>query len=400
MMGLKWCTFVTDRSLGGTQGGRDEQPTESGTGDLMAAQAPVVIKLGSALLSTRDGLNSAGISAWCTQIAAALAAGQRIVVVSSGAVAAGTVGLGLAARPSEMRYLQAAAAVGQLELMNAYTQALAAHGLKGAMVLLTHADIANRSRYLNARNTLLSLLDMGVIPIVNENDSVATDEIRFGDNDTLAAMVANLLEARLLVLLTDQAGLHERDPREDPSAPLVRTARASDPALAAMAGAAGQFGQGGMQSKVKAAQLAARSGADTVIGPGRQANVITDLLAGVVIGTRLHADLAPLDARKRWIADQQRPKGDLMIDAGAVTALREQGVSLLPIGVTAVEGGFQRGDLVRCVGPSGVVIAQGLVNYDAQQAALIAGSNSKAIAGLLGFAADPELVHRDNLVVF
>ena len=362
--------------------------------------APVIIKLGSALLSTRQGLDHTGIADWCGQIAAALAGGQRIVVVSSGAVAAGTVQLGLPSRPTEMRLLQAAAAVGQVQLMNAYTQALGAHGLKSAMVLLTHADIANRTRYLNARSTLLSLLDMGVVPIVNENDSVATDEIRFGDNDTLAAMVVNLIEGRLVVLLTDQAGLHERDPRTDPAAPLVKQAAASDPALLAMAGTAGQLGSGGMESKVRAAQLAARSGADTVIAPGKRANIITDLLAGKALGTRLTADQVPLDARKRWIADQQRPQGDLIIDAGAVTALREKGVSLLPIGVTQVEGQFQRGDLVRCVGPTGAVVAQGLVNYDAQQAALIAGNNSAAVADLLGFAADPELVHRDNLVVF
>lgn len=366
----------------------------------MTAIAPIVIKLGSALLSTPQGLDRAGIDQWCAQIARARAAGERIVVVSSGAVAAGSVLLGLPGRPEEMRLLQAAAAVGQPELTNAYSQALGAHDIRCAMVLLTHADIANRARYLNARTTLLSLLDMGVVPIVNENDSVATDEIRFGDNDTLAAMVANLLEARLLLVLTDQAGLHERDPRTDPSAPLVHRAQANDPALLNMAGDAGRLGRGGMLSKVKAAQLAARSGADTVIAPGRQPEVITRLLSGDEIGTRLCADSVPLDARKRWIADQIRPKGDLLLDEGAVTALKRRGVSLLPIGITGVEGQFQRGDLVRCISPAGALVAQGLVNYDAEQASRIAGHNSAALGDLLGYAADPELVHRDNLVVF
>ena len=270
------------------------------------------------------------------------------------------------------------------------------------MVLLTHADMANRERYLNARDTLLSLLDMGVVPIVNENDSVATDEIRFGDNDALAAMVTNLLGARMLVLLTDQAGLHERNPVEQADAPLVTEARASDPALDAMAGGAGASGRGGMTSKLRAARLAARSGCDTVIARGSQKDVITRLLMGEAIGTRLRADLEPLDARKRWIADQLRSKGQLKLDDGAIDALIGRGVSLLPVGVVAVSGEFHRGDLVECVDKSGKVIAQGLANYDSDACRALVGRSGKSaedIAALVGFSVGPELIHRDNLVV-
>ena len=358
-----------------------------------------MVKLGSSLLSGPDGLNHAGIRDWCAQIAGRWRAGDRLVVVSSGAVAAGSVKLGLVERPLEMDLLQATAAIGQVEVMNAYAAALAEHGLTAALVLLTHADIANRARYLNARGTLLRLLSLGVVPIVNENDSVATDEIRFGDNDTLGALVTSLLGAELLVLLTDQDGLHEQDPREHPEAPLVVEALASEPRLVAMAGSAGKLGRGGMRSKLAAARLAARSGADTVIARGTHAGVIDTLLSGGACGTRLRADVAPLDARKRWIADQQRPRGELKLDAGAVKALRHQGVSLLAIGVTAVSGDFQRGDLVRCMDPHGRAIAQGLVNYDAGQARLLAGRSGAEVASVLGFSVGPELVHRDNLVL-
>lgn len=361
--------------------------------------APVVVKLGSAMVCDDRGPNRSGIEQWCAQIATARAAGDRIVVVSSGAVAAGVTRMGLKQRPDDMHLLQASAAIGQLEVVNAYSSALAKHDLTAAMVLLTHADMANRERYLNARGTLMSLLDMGVVPIVNENDSVATDEIRFGDNDALAAMVASLLGARLLILLTDQEGLHERDPREDPSASLVTARRASDPELAAMAGGASVIGRGGMASKVKAARLAARSGCDTVIALGTRTDVINRLLAGESHGTRLSADVAPLDARKRWIADQLRPLGRLQLDKGAATALRERGVSLLPVGVTSMTGEFERGDLVACVDPAGEVIAQGLANYGAKDAQALLGTSSGDVAQILGFSVGPELVHRDNLVV-
>lgn len=365
-------------------------------------RAPVVIKLGSAMLSTPAGLNQAGIQDWCGQIAAAMAAGERIVVVSSGAVAAGVVRMGMPERPVDMNLLQATAAIGQVEVMNAYSSALAEHGLTGAMVLLTHADMANRERYLNARGTLMGLLDLGAVPIVNENDSVATDEIRFGDNDALAAMVTNLLGARLLVLLTDQDGLHERDPRVHAEAPLVEHASANDSRLDAMAGGAGVTGRGGMASKVRAARLAARSGCDTVIARGAASAVISRLLAGDAAGTRLTADIAPLDARKRWIADQLHPRGELRLDSGAAQAVIERGVSLLPVGVVAVTGDFQRGDLIACVNEQGATIAQGLSNYDADSCRALLGKRGQSpddIAALVGFSVGPELVHRDNLVV-
>ncbi len=364
-----------------------------------AAKSPVVIKLGSAMVCGADGPNLAGIDQWCEQIAAARLAGERPVVVSSGAVAAGVLRLSLAARPDDMHLLQASAAIGQVEIVNAYSAALAKHDLTTAMVLLTHADMANRERYLNARGTLMSLLDMGVVPIVNENDSVATDEIRFGDNDALAAMVASLLGARLLILLTDQEGLYERDPRLDGDAPMVVQRSASDPELAAMAGGAGATGRGGMASKVKAARLAARSGCDTVIAHGTRQNIIGRLLAGEAQGTRLTADVAPLDARKRWIADQLRPLGELHLDDGASDALRRRGVSLLPIGVTSIAGEFKRGDLVACLDPAGNLIAQGLANYGAQDSRSLLGKSGDDIAATVGFSVGPELVHRDNLVV-
>lgn len=365
-------------------------------------RAPVVIKLGSAMLSTPTGLNLGGIGAWCGQVAAAMAAGERVVVVSSGAVAAGMVRMGLATRPVDMNLLQATAAIGQVEVVNAYSAALLEHDLTAAMVLLTHADMANRERYLNARGTLMGLLDLGAVPIVNENDSVATDEIRFGDNDALAAMVTNLLGARLLILLTDQDGLHERDPRVHTDAPLVAEARANDSRLDAMAGGAGATGQGGMASKVRAGRLAARSGCDTLIVGGSSPQVITRLLAGEALGTRLTADVAPLDARKRWIADQLHPKGELRLDAGAASAVIERGVSLLPVGVSAVVGEFQRGDLVVCVDEAGAIICQGLANYDSEACRVLLGKRGQSaddIAALVGFSMGPELVHRDNLVV-
>jgi len=374
----------------------------STSSDARDSRGCVVIKLGSAMVSTADGPNLEGISDWCRQLARAIADGERIVVVSSGAVAAGVVRMGMSERPADMNLLQATAAIGQLEVVNAYSAALKDYDLTAAMVLLTHADMANRERYLNARDTLMSLLDMGVVPIVNENDSVATDEIRFGDNDALAAMVTNLLGARMLVLLTDQAGLHERNPVEHADAPLVTEARASDPALDAMAGGAGVSGRGGMTSKLRAARLAARSGCDTVIARGTQKDVITRLLTGEAVGTRLRADLEPLDARKRWIADQLRCKGKLKLDDGAIDALIRRGVSLLPVGVVAVTGEFHRGDLVECVNTSGEVIAQGLANYDSDACRALVGRSGKSaddIAALVGFSVGPELIHRDNLVV-
>jgi len=361
----------------------------------------VVVKIGSALLTDPvTGLARERIQVWCEEISRLLGDQRQILLVSSGAVAEGVARLGLKARPSTVHGLQAAAAVGQMGLVQAYEEAFSAHGRRTAMVLLTHDDLADRQRYLNARATLNTLLDYGVIPIINENDTVATDEIRFGDNDTLGALVTNLLEADLLIILTDQRGLHERDPRVDPDAPVVSCADAADARLDGMIGeGAGLLGRGGMFTKIKAARIAARSGAHTVIVGGHQPGVLTRVLGGERVGTLLCASVLPLDARKRWIAGQLKPKGDLVLDAGAVHAVTSRGVSLLPVGITGVRGSFVRGDVVRCVDAAGVVIGQGLVNYASDEAARLAGAASSEIAQRLGYSLEAELVHRDNLVV-
>ncbi len=360
----------------------------------------IVVKIGSALLtSPGEGLARARIQVWCEEIHRLLDSGRQVVLVSSGAVAEGVARLGLSERPTTVHGLQAAAAVGQMGLVQAYEQAFSAHGRRTAMILLTHDDLADRQRYLNARATLTSLLELGVIPVINENDTVATDEIRFGDNDTLAALVSNLLQADALVILTDIEGLYEQDPRRTPGAPLVRWADAADPRLDAMVGDGGALGRGGMVTKLKAARIAARSGADTVIAAGREPDVLARVLAGEAIGTLLSASILPLDARKRWIAGQLRAKGDLVLDDGAVAAVRSRGVSLLPVGVTGVRGRFSRGDVVRCLDASGSVVGQGLVNYSSEEAERLIGASSSEIAERLGFALEPELVHRDNLVV-
>ncbi len=361
----------------------------------------MVVKIGSALLTDDGaGLATAAMGAWCEQVNRLMDAGLQVLIVSSGAVAEGVSRLGWVERPARVHEQQAAAAVGQMGLVQAYERAFAEHGRHTAMVLLTHDDLADRERYLNARATLTRLLDLGVIPIVNENDTVATDEIRFGDNDTLAALVTNLLEADLLVILTDTDGLHESDPRKDAQAPLVSSADADDLGLDAMAGSTvGSLGRGGMVTKIKAARIAARSGAHTVITSGRTEDVLGRVLAGADVGTLLNASMNPLDARKRWIAGQLKVKGELELDPGAVDALRSRGVSLLPVGVAAVRGRFARGDVVRCVDAAGLAIAQGLVNYNSEEAARLVGAGSDEIAERLGYSAEPELVHRDNLVL-
>ena len=352
-----------------------------------------VVKFGSAVLTAGGaGLDGGAIERFASAVAGQSAA---TVVVSSGAVAAGLARLGMSTRPDSLVELQAAAATGQMGLMQAWESAFAKHGRATALVLLTHEDVADRTRYLNARNTLRTLLDRGVIPIVNENDTVATDEIRFGDNDTLAALVANLVEADALTLVTDIDGLRECDPRLDPDARRVDVARANDPALDAMTvGQAGLVGRGGMVTKVRAARLAARAGAHTQIVDGR----ISELFEPGM-GTLLIADEARLDARKRWIAGHLQTRGDLVLDDGAVRVLREAGRSLLPVGVRAVRGSFRRGDVVSCRDDAGIEIARGLVNYDADDASRICGASSHAIHERLGFAAEPEIVHRDNLVL-
>ncbi|MEO1819105.1 MULTISPECIES: glutamate 5-kinase [Pseudomonas] len=360
-----------------------------------------VVKIGSALL-TGDGrgLDQAAMAVWVEQLAALRASGAQVVLVSSGAVAAGMSRLGWSERPKTTHDLQAAAAIGQMGLVQAWESSFQRHGLSTAQVLLTHDDLSDRKRYLNARSTLRALLDLGVIPVINENDTVITDEIRFGDNDTLGALVTNLVEADLLVILTDRDGLFTADPRSSPNAELVSSAMADDPELDAMAGgSAGALGRGGMATKLRAARLAARSGAATVIVGGRLERVIDRLHAGESLGTLLLSEKGMLVARKQWLAGHLQTRGRLLLDAGAVRALRSGKSSLLPVGVVGVEGGFRRGEMVVCVGPDGREVARGLANYAAQDAARIAGKSTDEIAGILGYIDDPEMVHKDNLVL-
>ena len=360
-----------------------------------------VIKIGSSMITADGrGLDHAHIDAWVAQIAALRKQGHDIVLVSSGAVAEGMVRLGWTTRPEHVHELQAAAAVGQMGLVQAWESRFREYGLQTAQVLLTHEDVRDRQRYLNARSTLMSLLDLGVIPVVNENDTVATDEIRLGDNDTLAALTVNLIEADLLVLLTDQDGMFETDPRNDPDAVMIEEMAADDERLQTMAGgSAGALGRGGMRTKVTAASWAARSGAHTVIANGVAEDVLSRLSKGEALGTLLLPGEQRLDARKRWIAGMARPKGKLTLDEGAVKALKQGGRSLLPVGVTAVEGEFQRGDLVVCIDGSGAEVGRGLANYAVQDASRLLGQSSDQIAEILGYVGDQELIHRDNLVV-
>ncbi|MDN5937823.1 MAG: glutamate 5-kinase [Salinisphaera sp.] len=366
----------------------------------LAASRRWVIKVGSALVTNAGrGLDHARIASWVAQIAALAAAGKQIVVVSSGAVAEGLVRLGWEQRPQALNELQAAASVGQMGLVEAYERQCRQHGLRTAQVLLTHAEVANRGRYLNARGTLLTLMELGVLPVVNENDAVSTDEIRLGDNDTLAALTVNLVEADLLVILTDQTGMFDADPRVFPAARLIDNRAANAPELTDMAGGGGELGRGGMRTKVAAARQAARSGAATIIADGREPAILTRLAAGEALGTLLTAGERKLAARKRWIAGHHKTRGQVAVDAGAARVLRQAGRSLLPIGITAVQGDFQRGDVIACMDPNGQEIARGMANYDAREARLVAGKSSDAIAGVLGYAGEPEFVHRDNLVL-
>ena len=361
----------------------------------------VVVKIGSALLTAGGkGLDQQGIKEWVRQMAALSQRGTEIVLVSSGSVAEGMRRLGWSHRPNALHELQAAASVGQMGLVRAYESLFEVHQLKTAQLLLTHDDLSNRHRYLNARSTLLTLLGLGVIPVINENDTVATEEIRFGDNDTLGAMVANLIDADLLLILTDQKGLFERDPTLDPSAPLVESAPIDDPRLPAMVGESRSgLGRGGMITKLRAARLASRSGTATVIASGRETDGILRILRGDSLGTFLIPDATPWLARKRWLAGQLKPKGELVIDEGAERVLKEAGKSLLPIGVTEVRGQFDRGDLVICVGSLGVEVARGLSNYGSEEARALMGQASHRIESILGYIDEPELIHRDNLVL-
>lgn len=361
----------------------------------------VVVKVGSALL-TNDGrgLDRQMIENLASQICSLVHDGKEVVFVSSGAIAEGVLRLGWSKRPERICELQAAAAVGQMGLVQAYETAFSSQGVKTAQILLTHADLSNRERYLNAREALLELLRLGVVPIINENDTVVTDEIKVGDNDTLGALVTNLIEADVLVILTDQRGLYTADPRKDPTAKFVSEARAGDPALEKMAGgAASTLSKGGMITKILAAKRAARSGSSTVIAYGREENVLPRLAQGEAIGTQLTAVQAPWHARANWLADQLRAQGLVVLDAGAAQALSEKKTSLLPVGIKAVQGDFVRGDVVGCLAPDGTEIARGLVNYDSAQLRLIAGRHCDDFAAILGFSGPEEAVHRDNMVM-
>ncbi len=361
----------------------------------------IVVKVGSSLVTNEGrGLDAEAIGNWCRQLAALAAQGRELVMVSSGAIAEGMLRLGWRTRPKELHEQQAAAAVGQMGLAQMYETQLRAHGLRSAQVLLTHADLADRERYLNARSTLLTLLALQVIPVINENDTVVNEEIKFGDNDTLGALVANLVEADALVILTDQRGLYSADPRKDPQARFIDESEAGDPALELMAGGAGSsIGRGGMITKVLAAKRAAGSGASTVIAWGREHDVLLRLAAGERIGSALIAATPKLAARKQWMVDHLQLRGAVVVDAGAVQKLRDEGKSLLPIGVVEVQGDFQRGDVIAVRGAGGRELARGLANYSSAETRLIARKSSTQIEAALGYVNEPELIHRTNLVL-
>ncbi|HVZ43305.1 MAG TPA: glutamate 5-kinase [Ramlibacter sp.] len=369
--------------------------------DVLREARRIVVKVGSSLVTNEGrGLDEGAIGEWCRQLAALAQDGREVIMVSSGAIAEGMKRLGWTTRPHEVDKLQAAAAVGQMGLAQMYETKLRENGLGSAQVLLTHADLADRERYLNARSTLVTLIGLAVVPVINENDTVVNDEIKFGDNDTLGALVANLVEADLLVILTDQKGLFSADPRRDPSASFIHEARAGDAALEAMAGGAGSgIGKGGMITKVLAAKRAAQSGASTVIAWGREPDCLLRLAGGEKIGTLLVAPTQKSQARKRWMADQLQLRGAVTVDAGAASKLRAEGKSLLPIGMTAVEGDFSRGDVIAVRDPSGVEIARGLANYAAAEARILCRKPSTEIEKLLGYIAQPEMIHRTNLVL-
>ena len=361
----------------------------------------IVVKVGSSLVTDEGrGLDAEAIGLWCSQLAQLVQDGREVIMVSSGAIAEGMKRLGWSSRPKAIHELQAAAAVGQMGLVQVYESKLRERGIGSAQVLLTHADLADRERYLNARSTLLTLIQLGVVPVINENDTVVNDEIKFGDNDTLGALVANLVEADLLIILTDQKGLFTADPRKDPLATLVQEAKAGDPALEAMAGGAGSsIGRGGMLTKILAAKRAAGSGASTVIAWGREPEALVRLSRGEAIGTLLVAQTAKNQARKQWIADHLQMRGSVTVDAGAVVKVRDEGKSLLPIGMTSVQGEFSRGDVIAVRDDKGLEIARGLANYTSAEARLICGKSSAEFERLLGYTGEPEMVHRTNLVL-
>ena len=372
------------------------------TGSLVLRNAKrIVVKVGSSLVTNEGrGLDSVAIGQWCEQLAALVKDGREVIMVSSGAIAEGMKRLGWATRPKAIHELQAAAAVGQMGLVQVYETKLRENGIGSAQVLLTHADLADRERYINARSTLLALLQLGVVPVINENDTVVNDEIKFGDNDTLGALVANLVEADALVILTDQRGLYTADPRKDPSAQFVHEAKAGDAALEAMAGGAGSsIGKGGMITNILAAKRAAGSGASTVIAWGREPQALVRLAQGEPIGTLLVAQTQKMQARKQWMADHLQMRGSVTVDAGAAGKVRDDGKSLLPIGMTAVQGEFSRGDVIAIRDPEGAEIARGLANYSSAEARMICRKASSEFEKLLGYTGEPEMVHRTNLVL-
>jgi glutamate 5-kinase len=379
---------------------RKSDPNSS-MSSVLAQARRLVIKVGSSLVTNQGhGLDHAALANWAEQIAELKRREREVLLVSSGAIAEGMQRLGWKRRPRQLHHLQAAAALGQMGLVQAYESCFRTHNLHAAQILLTHEDLADRRRYLNARSTLRTLLELNTIPVINENDTVAIDEIKFGDNDTLAALVTNLVEADALVILTDQPGLFDRDPRRHLDAALVAEAKAGDPRLDEMAGGVGShIGSGGMITKIRAAKRAARSGAHTIIASGREPNVLVRLTDGEQIGTQLIAQTMTLAARKQWLADHLQVRGRLTLDAGAVRALAKDGKSLLPIGVEDVSGEFERGEVVSCLDPSGREVARGLVNYNAIETRKILRTPSHEIEARLGYIDEPELIHRDNLVL-
>ena len=371
------------------------------TAGVMAGARRIVVKVGSSLVTNEGrGVDAEAIGNWARQLAALAGEGRELVMVSSGAIVEGMKRLGWSARPKELHELQAAAAVGQMGLAQMYETRLSEHGMRSAQILLTHADLADRERYLNARSTLLTLLSLQVIPVINENDTVVNDEIKFGDNDTLGALVANLVEADALVILTDQRGLYSADPRKDSQARFIDAGVAGDPALEAMAGGAGSsLGRGGMITKVLAAKRAAGSGASTIIAWGREPDVLLRLARGEAIGSTLIAGTPKLAARKQWMVDHLQLRGAVVVDDGAAAKLRDDGKSLLPIGIIEVHGDFARGDVIAVRTSAGVEVARGLANYSSTEARLIARKASSQIESLLGYANEPEMIHRTNLVL-
>jgi glutamate 5-kinase len=376
-------------------------PTTTTLSPVLLNARRIVVKVGSSLVTDEGrGLDAEAIGLWCSQLAQLVQDGREVIMVSSGAIAEGMKRLGWSSRPKAIHELQAAAAVGQMGLVQVYESKLRERGIGSAQVLLTHADLADRERYLNARSTLLTLIQLGVVPVINENDTVVNDEIKFGDNDTLGALVANLVEADLLIILTDQKGLFTADPRKDPLATLVQEAKAGDPALEAMAGGAGSsIGRGGMLTKILAAKRAAGSGASTVIAWGREPEALVRLSRGEAIGTLLVAQTAKNQARKQWIADHLQMRGSVTVDAGAAVKVCDEGKSLLPIGMTSVQGEFSRGDVIAVRDDTGLEIARGLANYTSAEARLICGKSSAEFERLLGYTGEPEMVHRTNLVL-